>query len=308
MTGKFSSLLAMATLASAGTLGASSIAHATTAGLDGCKLRIEGASNNWIIEGFDPFDTDQPQATYDVSFVNDGNTPCRFVPRFATDGSALGLQAGGATRLTYSLYDVTSGQDVTPRAGRTLRDAGQRVIEVGPGGQQLVRYQLNVGVGSLPDDGRFTQRLFLVADGDRGVDFASRSINVGINIRPSAVIGLAGAFRRSNGQADVDLGELRTGIAPVPLQLNILSTRAYTLGFRSLNGGKLRLSGTDWSIPYRILVGEQTLDVSSGAVISPRSTGTARRDSLPLGIDIGPVDNKRAGTYMDLLTISVAVE
>ena len=92
------------------------------------------------------------------------------------------------------------------------------------------------------------------------------------------------------------------------MQLNILSTRAYTLGFRSLNGGKLRLSGTDWSIPYRILVGEQTLDVSSGAVISPRSTGTARRDSLPLGIDIGPVDNKRAGTYMDLLTISVAVE
>lgn len=308
MTGKVSKLLAAAALVMAGTFGAGNAAGAAPAGLDGCKLRIEGVSYNWIIEGFDPFDTDQPQATYDVSFVNDGNAPCRFVPRFATDGAALGLQAGGATRLVYSLYDVTSGQDVTPRAGRTLRDAGQRMFDVAPGGQQLVRYQLNVGVGALPNDGRFTQRLFLVADGDRGVDFASRSINVGINIRPSAVIGLAGAFRRSNGQADVDLGELRTGVAQVPLQLNILSTRAYTLGFRSLNGGKLRLSGTEWSIPYRVVVGEQTLDVSSGAVISPRSTGTVRRDSLPLGIDVGPVDNKRAGTYMDLLTISVAVE
>jgi hypothetical protein len=274
-----------------------------------CKLQIESASYSWVIEGYDPFDNSVPQGTYDVTFRNDGGTACRFFPAFVTDGSGLGLSSGGASRLRYTLYDMTSGDDVTPLAGRTLHDANSRIVEVAAGSQQLVRYELNVGVDTLPEDGRFTQRLFLVAEGDSNAEIASRNITVGINIRPSAIIGLSGAFRRVNGQADVDLGELRSGVAAVPLQLNVLSTRAYTLEFKSLNGGKLKLAGTEWDIPYRILLGDQSVDAAGGATVSPSSTTTTtQQDSLALGFDIGSVDNKRAGTYSDLITISVGVK
>lgn len=275
----------------------------------GCHLRIETGSANWIVEGYDPFGTDSaPQATYDVTFVNDGDAACRFFPRFATDGATLGLDNGGTNKVAYTLLDMSRGTDATPIAGRTARRANSPYLDIAPGGQQLVRYEFKVDPNAIRGDGRFTQRLFLTADED-DKDIASKPLTVGINIRPTAVMALAGQFRRSNGQADVDLGELRQGTIALPLQLHILSTRAYDLQFVSRNGGKLQLANnSQWSIPYSLIVDDRKADIVSGAALSSSPMNLIRLDSLPLAFDIGAIEGMRAGTYSDLITISVSVK
>lgn len=275
-----------------------------------CKVRIESGPANWVIEGYDPFGADAPQATYDVTFVNNGHSVCRFQPKFATDGSVLGLSEGGGTaRIPYTLQDMTNGVNMTPIAGRTPDLANSPVIEIGPDQQQLVRYELKVDMTTLPGDGRFTQHLFIVADEGAQRDITTKPIVVGIHIRPTALLGLSGAFRRSNGQADVDLGELRQGIVAMPLQLHVRSTRAYELQFQSRNGGKLLLADNgQWAIPYSLIVDDKKADIVSGAGFSPSLANSYRFDNLPIAFDIGSVDNMRAGSYSDLITISVSVK
>lgn len=286
------------------------VAHAAPPVDKNCKVRIESGPANWVIEGYDPFGTDAPQATYDVTFVNNGHSICRFQPKFATDGSVLGLAEGGGTaRISYTLLDMTNGVNMTPVAGRTPDQANSPVIEIGPDQQQLVRYELKVDVNAIPGDGRFTQRLFIVADEGGQRDITSKPIVVGIHIRPTALLGLSGAFRRSNGQADVDLGELRQGVVALPLQLHVRSTRAYDLQFQSRNGGMLLLAdNAQWAIPYSLIVDDRKAEIVSGAGFSSSPTNSYKADNLPIAFDIGSVENMRAGTYSDLITISVSVK
>jgi len=273
---------------------------------DGCRLRIDATQGQWIINGYDAFSDSSPIGSFDLTFVNSGDGACRFLPIFQTDGSAFGLTTGNGPFLPYSLFDLYGGYDASPIGGRTLRTANHRRVEIAPHTQQIVRYTLNVG-GTIPGDGLFKQRLAIIAEDDNGSTLAQRSVNVGIHVLPSATLGLAGAFQRHNGQADIDLGDLQTGIAAVPLALSVQSTRGYTLAFKSLNAGNLRLSGAEWRIPYRIIVDGQLLDLGSESLYSKRAS-SMRRDSLPIAFQIGDISNKRAGTYSDLVTVTVSVD
>lgn len=273
---------------------------------NGCRLRIDATQGQWIISGYDAFSDSPPVASYDLTFVNSGDGACRFLPIFQTDGSAFGLSSGNGPSLPYSLFDLYGGYDATPTGGRTLRTASHRRVEIAPHAQQIVRYTLNVG-GTLPGDGLFKQRLAIIAEDEDGSPLAERSVNIGIHVLPSATLGLAGAFQRRNGQADVDLGDLQTGVAAVPLALSVQSTRGYTLAFKSLNAGNLRLDGAEWKIPYRLIVDGQLLDLGAESLFTKRAS-SMRRDSLPVAFQIGDVSNKRAGTYSDLVTVTVSVD
>ena len=71
--------------------------------------------------------------------------------------------------------------------------------------------------------------------------------------------------------------------------------------------GKLKLAGTDWAIPYGIVVGDRTLTLG-GAASYNSSLGTDRaRRSVPFRFAIGNVAQKRAGTYSDVITVSISV-
>ncbi|GAY20992.1 hypothetical protein [Sphingobium fuliginis] len=273
---------------------------------ESCKLRIDATQGQWIISGYDAFSDSPAIGSFDLTFVNSGEGACRFLPIFQTDGSPFGLTSGNGPTLPYSLFDLYGGYDATPIGGRTLRTVNHRRVEIAPHAQQIVRYTLNVG-GTIPGDGLFKQRLAIIAEDDNGSALAERSVNVGIHVLPSATLGLAGAFQRHNGQADIDLGELQTGIAAVPLALSVQSTRGYTLAFKSLNAGNLRLSGAEWKIPYRLIVDGQLLDLGAESLYTKRAS-SMRRDSLPVAFQIGDVSGKRAGTYSDLVTVTVSVD
>lgn len=298
-------MLAAALALTANAASAQSQVQRTTAG---CRLRIDSNGTNWIIQGYDPFSGNQSTATFDVLFLNDGNGECRFRPIFMTDAAAFGLQGDRGRRVGYTLVDTYGNYDATPLGGRTVTRITNRPVVIGPGAQQLVRYVLNVATNEIAGDGLFSQRLIMEADEVDGTPIASRQFVLGINVLPSATLGLAGAFRRNGSQADVDLGELVEGVAPVPLALRVQSTRGYRLGVQSLNGGKLRLGGTDWTVPYQLQIDGRTVPLGGDVSLAIGRDSGLRTDTLPLLFRVGNVDDHRAGLYSDVLTVSIAVQ
>jgi hypothetical protein len=274
-----------------------------------CKLRIDVPTGNWVINGYDPFGSDAPTGTYDLMFVNEGGRECKFYPIFQTDGSVLGLAQGTDTsRILYTLLDTYGEYDATPIGGRTVRRNTNRAVVVAPHSQQLVRYILNIADPTIPGDGMFTQRLILSAENVTGEPLAQRQIVLGLNVLPSAVLGLAGEFHRNRGQADIDLGELREGIPAIPLQLQVHSTRGYKLKVQSLNTGKLRLAGTDWAIPYQMMIDGRQITFGSSASYGTHGRVGTQVASLPVAFRVGNVAERRAGTYSDTVTITISIE
>lgn len=274
---------------------------------DQCALRIDTTTVNWIIRGYDPFSSNQPTGSFDALFINEGDQDCSFYPVFEADRSPFGLRSDLGSPVPYTLIDETDGYDATPLGGRTLRRVNHRAVTVPARSQQMVRYILNVDPDRLPGDGLFSQTLVLQAEQFSGAVLAQRQMSVGIEVQPSAVMSLAGAFTRARGQADVDLGELSEGLARVPLNLNVRSTRAFRLEVESQNNGKLRLGGTDWSIPYQILIDGRPTGASERAFVSDNRPGR-QLATLPISFLIGDARQKRAGVYSDVVTISVALD
>lgn len=274
-----------------------------------CRLRIDTSASNWIIRGFDPFGNSARTAVFDLTFINEGEQDCTFVPVFVLDQEAFGLQSGDGRRTPYSLSNLYGNYDATPVAGRTQRRPGQRDVVVAPHGQQVVRVQFEIADESITGDGLYTQHMQVEAQAADGMAIAGRQLVVGVEVLPSATLGLSGAFRMNNGQASVNLGELSEGIAQVPLQLRVQSTRRYVLTLESQHHGRLRLDDTDWAVPYQLVVGGQSVELSGGRgqVRGANAVG-ARRDSLPLEFRIGDVSDRRAGTYSDVISVSIAPE
>lgn len=275
---------------------------------DQCNLRIDTAASNWIIEGFDPFANDTASDTFDLVFINQGETRCEIYPILELNGEGFGLRADGAGQpLAYVLYDGFGGYDATPIAGRTVGRANRRSVVIEPGNQQLIRYHLKVAGNNVRGDGLYSQIISVNAETLEGVPVAGRQIVIGLDVLPSARMGLAGAYRVRNGQAVVDLGELQEGPAPIPLHLRIESTRSYRVSIESQNNGKLVMAGSDWSIPYSMSVGGKDVTLNSGAN-EQSGTPVQKGDeiSLPVVFNIGNTANQRAGKYGDVISITVS--
>lgn len=272
-----------------------------------CHLRIEAPVSNWIIRGFDPFGSTPASDEFDLTFYNDGGAACRVRPSFDTDQQPFGLDQGTNPRLVYTLLNRTSNEDVTPRSGRTISSPARPLVVINPGGSQTLRFGLVVATDNLRTDGTFSQNLRLTAEDEQGGAEGSRQLTIGLDVKPAALVGLSGAFTRSEGRALVDLGPLQEGVAAVPLSIYVESTRGFTISFESQNNGKLKLAGTDWAIPYGIVVGDRALILGGDAnYTSALGTDRARR-SVPLRFAIGNVAQKRAGTYSDVITVSISV-
>jgi hypothetical protein len=276
-------------------------------GSSNCRLRVETSTNSWIVRGFDLFGTVQPIGTFEATFINDGQTECRFRPVFDLNQEPFGLSADRGSKIPYTLLDVTGGADATPITGRSAQRASTRSLVLAAGGQQMVQYQLAVPLERIDGDGVFTQTARLEAEEEDGTTIMGRQIVLGLEVLPGAVMGLAGAYRTNGGRAIVDFGELEEGIVEAPLQLRVTSTRRYALTFESANNGQLRLAGTQWAVPYQMSVGGQSVGLSGGTaeLASPSSQGLTRA-SLPVRFQVGDPTGQRAGSYSDTITISVS--
>ncbi len=271
-----------------------------------CRLRIENGGSSWIIRGYDPFGNSPASGTFQITFVNEGDADCVFYPTFATDGEPFGLRGRDGRRVPYALVDLSGGVDSTPVAGRSRREPNRSRLVVAPNSQQAVQYRFVVAEETIAGDGLYEQQIQIEAEDPEGRSINGRRIALGIDVLPSATLGLTGAYRVDNGRALVNLGELREGQVELPLQLRVQSTRPYRLTVQSMNSGRLQMQGTDWAIPYTISLGGQSVLLGGGSteLSGPNGQGLTR-DSLPVHFQIGSVSDRRAGTYGDVISVSV---
>ena len=282
-------------------------APAVAAGMPGsdCIIRINATPTSWMIQGYDPFGGTLPEGTFSVTYVNDGTAECRFAPSFQLNQPPFGLSEGSGRPIGYALLNLTDTQDVTPRAGRSQRVPSQRDVALGPNESRTVLYKLVADPDSIREAGIFTQDVTLEAQDAGFRSLGGTHLVLGINVLPSARIGLAGAYTMSDGHAVVDLGELRQGTAPVPLQLRVNSTASYDISVSSANAGRLRLGSSDWYVPYTVAIGGESANLRGLSTIAGPSNSRGRRDALPVEFVIGDVSDRRAGVYSDVITVAV---
>lgn len=282
------------------------LAQVTAVPTADCLVRVQASPASWIIQGYDPFGGSSPEGTFGVTIVNEGGAECRFTPVFELQQPPFGLSNGGTGKpIGYALLNLTDTQDVTPRAGRTNRLPSSREMILKPNESRTLLYKLIANSEAVRNAGTFTQDVTLEAQDKSFRSLGGTSLVVGITVLPSARIGLAGAYTMSDGQAMVDLGELRGGIAPVPLQLKVSSTGEYDITVSSANSGRLRLGESQWVIPYSMAIGGNAVNLSGPRTVSGPASAGARRDSLPIQFVIGDVSDRRAGKYSDVVSISV---
>jgi hypothetical protein len=272
----------------------------------GCQLRLELNPGQWIVSNYNPFGSAHAGGDFDALFVNDGEGMCTFSLTTDTAAAPYGLtRSGNGTRVAYSLIDVSSGDDLTPTTGQSRKSVSQRHWSVPSHGQQLIKLHFEA-TEPFAGDGLYQQQLVVKAESYDGENLAERPVSLGVQIEPQATIAMSGAFRRVNGQADVDLGVLEPGYAKIPLELLIRSTRAYVVTSESANDGKLRIAGTGWEIPYNLVFAGRSVS-PNGGIYNGSLNGSSSVDHLDLGFDIGETAGKAGGVYSDVVTISISV-
>lgn len=270
-----------------------------------CLIRANATPASWLIQGYDPFDGAIPQGTFGVTFVNEGTGECRFTPTFELDQPPFGLSKGTGKPVGYALLNLTDTQDVTPRAGRTQRNPTQRMITLGANASRTLMYKLVADPDDVRGSGIFTQDVTIEAQDESFRSFGGTRIVLGIDVLPSARIGLAGAYTMNDGHAVVNLGELQPGPAQLQLNLLVASTGSYDLNVTSTNSGRLRLGSSEWYVPYSLAIGGNSVNLTGARTISGTSNDGLRRDRLPIQFVIGNTSDRRAGVYSDVISISV---
>lgn len=274
-----------------------------------CRVRLVASPTGWIIQGYDPFDSGIPEGTFSVAFTNEGANDCRFVPVFQLDQPPFGLSDGPGKPIRYALLNITDSQDVTPRAGRSQRTLSQAEVVLAPRETRTLIFKLVAAPEDVTSAGTFTENVTIEAQDSNFRILGGTRLVLGVNVLPSARIGLSGAFTMNNGRALVDLGELRPGLAPVPLNLRISSTGKYEITVTSANAGRLRLGASEWYVPYALAIGGSSVNLSGiGTVSSTAKSGRGggiRQDSVPIEFTIGDTSGRRAGTYSDVISVAV---
>jgi len=270
-----------------------------------CRVRVNAAPSAWIIRGYDPFGSSRPEDTFGVTFTNDGQSDCRFAPVFNLEQPPFGLARSTGSPSCYALVSMFDSQDVTPRTVSTPRRPSQREITLAPNESRTLLFHLEADANDIKEAGTFTQEVTLEAQDDQMTPLGGTRLVLGLDVLPSARIGLAGAYTMSNGHAVVDLGELRKGPAPVPLQVRVNSTGRYSLNVSSENQGRLRLGASEWYVPYSLSIGGMDVALSGTDTLSGPTGEGLTRDALPIHFRIDDVAGRAAGTYSDLISISV---
>ena len=279
-------------------------APAAVPGAD-CLIRANATPTSWLIQGYDPFSGSTPEGTFGVTFINEGLADCRFSPIFEIDQPPFGLSKGTGKPIGYALLNLTESQDVTPRAGRSQRIPSQRQITLSPNESRTILYKLVADPDDIRDAGTFTQDVTLEAQDSNFRALGGTRLLLGLDVLPSARLSLSGAYSMDDGHAVVDLGELREGVAPVPLQLRVNATGTYDLSVTSENLGRLRLGSSDWYVPYSVAIGGNAVNLTGPRTLSGPAGKEFRRDSLPIQFVIGDISDRRAGVYSDVISISI---
>lgn len=270
-----------------------------------CELSIQPLQDQLVIR-HNPLEETLAGGTIEVRITNRGDTACTGRIGTTLNGEPFGFRSGVNSQvIPYQLVDEKGRADVTPRAGLSLAQPTGGVIRLAPGEQSLEIVSIVARPGDLISHGLYTQSLELTVVDLDGTILGARPLTLGVEIVPSATIGIKGQVSSARRSNEVNLGELSQGVQEIPLIVYVNSTGGYRVDVSSENQGRLKHESSVWYIPYRLRMGEHDLRLSGidgFEVVSDE----ARRDNYRLQINIGDTSNKRAGSYSDTVTFTIA--
>jgi len=300
--------LGVATAAAVSVFAASG-AQAQSAPPVGCLLVVEPGSSRWTIESYDPYSGQPAYGQFQVSWINQGDKKCMGDAVVRLNGEAYGMRNPAQPSmglLYYGLVNESTSTDITPNTTNSGQFNGPQ-LQVEPGERVIQTMGLSVDTQNLSGDGLFQQTVTLGLRRRNSVVYEGQAdVTLAINVRPSAVMGLTGAFQRNNGVANIELGELSPGRTNDPVNLWVRGTRGYKVTIQSRNQGEMRQANGDWAVPYGLSIGGVSIDLTNPVPFQSTPGAGLRNDTYPLVITVGQTAGQRAGRYSDLLTLTLA--
>ena len=253
-----------------------------------------------IMRGYSPFDAVDKRHTVEIAVENLSSEPCRFGLGFERSASDAKLGGILTYRFMHDSIDLFA----------EMASAESPVIAVDVDGGQRKRLSAEVviprGQYVAPGQYRAGAHIYLYSIKDSRVQkVEARKIEFVQEIEPEFSISVAGGGQKTT----MDFGVLAEG-AEKSVKLRARSNTDYKLVVASDNDGKMILTppvtGRTWSVGYAAKLDGTQLALNSGetstSAISTQSGGYVDHD---LDVTIKETEDKRAGTYKDILTIVI---
>jgi spore coat protein U-like protein len=278
-------------------------------GHSGCNAQLADVEDIDDIQ-YDPFQGVTVAVSFNVTFQNNDSVSCVLgvaVSREGNDGQRQLKK--GSNQLLYTLK-APGGIEVPNSLSSPI---GQ--LTVAAGKRASLRLKLEVPAGQIGQAGEYRDTLVLrgysmdggvspLGGGDR-VEHAEANVASRAQVN---IAGAAGSFGVPFAVDTIDFGNMVTG-AERNAFVQIRATDDVTITVTSQNHGKLlhtSLKQQTGNVAYMLKLDSQALNLGYGsASIDRHPPITLDGISYPLSVRIGNVSGLLAGTYQDLVTVSV---
>jgi len=265
--------------------------------------------------GYDGFEARQQVERFGLALVHSSGETCDLLVTFASRGGAgrRSLQGPGRGLLAYELLGDANGRHVLENDPDAPARGALATRLASPGDKAALDYFVRIPAGQIVAAGVYGDVLELTlyeiegGGGRRPLDRASVALSA--SVRPQAEVSIAGTDHASAGGRTykvVDFGTLRAGDRRAVF-LEVRSSAGYELTFSSDNGGVLRHESPsgDWWVGYAARLDGRLLPLASSATVHGQGPTPLRGASHQLEFEIGAVEGKMAGNYLDTLRIEV---
>ncbi len=283
-----------------------------------CRLRLDHPARIDIFSGesYEVYGQESVAVPVDFS-VSADRSGCAFALGFRSTGARDGqrfARTSGA-RLAYRLSPDRRGtvrlKDLPAAQGAELL----RGVTSGRAGRARGRYYIIVdegqGAAAGPHQDRVQVSLIDLATGRRPSGFDS-VLRFDVPSVLEARFRIDGSQRALGGYGHVvDFGALVTGLRR-SLDFEVRANQGFSVTLSSENGGMLRRrgreSGRHGAIPYRLHIRGQILSLDRTVRLQGRAGLGAGRHHFPLVFEVGSTDRALAGSYGDVVRLTVAAD
>jgi len=277
-----------------------------------CEFRVEGDNALWNAGRYNPFVRDNVFEERFLSVENTTNQDCNLTVSVTSPGLSRNvMKASDSTdSLRYSLYERSTGTPISADSGRGAGGFSSFSVPLRPFEKRQLRFGLNIPAGQLVEAANYSQALAFDFEDRRTGERSTVNMGVEATVPPLASISLAGQVGARGRRAGfVNLGELTTGkrVTDRTVAIRTVGTSPYRVNVESENNGYLVRDGRndDWKIDYMLFLDENPM-FDTGGTGELRFNESAQTRLISVAFQIGEADSVRAGTYSDVITISIA--
>lgn len=272
------------------------------------SVQFEGGSG----QGYDSFAALQYETDFVVTMENRGAEGCDGLVSFRVPGALIRLMDTGGASLSYEILGPTNTNSVITPAGNPIDRTEAVVLKLASGQSQQLAFRFRVPARQIAPAGTYSQSAVIafVETDDNSLP-VERSLEFIARVRSSMTLLLFSnsvTQRSGDGRSAVlDFDVLETG-EQLSLSLLVVSNDPYTVDFLSENAGRLAHSilGDSQAIPYQLTLDGVPIPLGATPMgTAPRAATEAGGNQSRIAVRIGEVGTARAGTYEDVITVSI---